>query len=124
MEITNSGISNGSSGIYNYIDSIETIIEPFETINNSSTADIFINLDTSQIDAIGKLYLMIHTDEIIDIIKYFNSIIYEFNGIRTELTSDFASLILKLHTDIAFSAGLDKMLSNSPIYFPIKLFLF
>lgn len=111
--------------ISNNIVSIETIVETFQThqdSNNSSTTDIKINLDTSQIDAIGKLYLVIHTDEIMNITKYFNSIVCEFNGIKTELTSDFASLILKLHTDITFSNGLDKMLSNSPIYFPIKLF--
>lgn len=111
--------------ISKYIDSIETIVETFQTYqasNNSSTTDIKINLDTSQIDAIGKLYLVIHTNKIIDIVKYFNSIICEFNGTRTELTSDFAFLILKLHTDITFSDGLDNMLSNSPIYFPIKLF--
>lgn len=111
--------------IFNYIDSIETIVETFQTYqdsNNSSTTDIKINLDTSQINAIGKLYLVIYTDKIMDITKYFNSIVCEFNGVKTELTSDFASLILKLHTDITFSDGLDKMLSNSPIYLPIKLF--
>lgn len=108
--------------IYNYIDSIETIVETFQTKNNSPTTDIFINLDTTQIEVIGKLYLQIHTDKIINITEYFNSIVCEFNGVKTKLTSDFALLILKLYTDTKLNNNLDKMLSNSPIYFPIKLF--
>ena len=108
--------------ITGYIDSIETIIESFKTKNNLSTTDIKINLDTTQIDAIGQLCIVIHTDEIIEITKYFNSIICEFNGVRSELSCDFASLILKLHTSVILDDALDKMLSNSPIYLPIKLF--
>lgn len=81
-----------------------------------------MNLDTSQIDAIGKLYLAIHTDKIMDITEYFNSIVCEFNGIKTELTSDLALQILKFNIDSLQHNGLNRMLSNSPIYLPIVFF--
>lgn len=38
----------------------------------------------------------------IDYVKYFNSIICEFNGIKTELTSELAFQILKLYVKIIY----------------------
>jgi hypothetical protein len=57
-----------------------------------------------------------------DITDYFDCIVCKFNGIKTELTSELAYQILKFNIDISQYNGLNRMLSNSPIYFPIVFF--
>lgn len=107
-----------------YIESIETNIESFE-LKNNLMVEQEINLDTRNIDALSKLYLIIHIDKIdkiTDITEYFGSIACKFNSVETVLSSDFAHQILLLKTGDSMCNALNMMLNNNPIYFPIELF--
>lgn len=105
-----------------YIESIETIEKNFEILGS----DGFIRINTSEFDFLGKMYISIelvsNPNKPFEITDYFDLIKFTFNGQESVIYSQIALMILQISNTNLINQTLDKLLSNNPIYIPIKLF--
>ena len=103
---------------YSNFERSETFTQTFPITEKNA----LLNLETANLEFLGKTYLVFHTNNIGDITNYFDFLTITYNGTTSTISSEFLKIILYLHSTISLRKTIDKMLQNNPIYFPIQTF--
>ena len=103
---------------YSNFEHSETFTQTFPITEKNA----LLNLETANLEFLGKTYLVFHTNNIGDITNYFDFLTITYNGTTSTISSEFLKIILYLHSTISLRKTIDKMLQNNPIYFPIQTF--
>lgn len=104
--------------------SIKIITAEFDIIDYTRK----LTLDTKNTDWFGKSYIVFYLNTPItsdlEITKLFDTISFNFNGIKSSLSSEFILMLLKLYTEQNIMGTLEKMLRGNTIYLPIGNFFY
>lgn len=89
---------------------------------NNKTAKYIINTKYTQF--ISKVYFIFHINQKKDILDIFDSFNFIYNGITSNITSEFIKLLLNLYNDEKNFTFIKNMLMNNPIYLRIPFFFY
>lgn len=95
-------------------------------IMSQSHTNMVFELDTTNFNLLGSSYLVFDlinlTNDNLSITDLFDELTWTYNGIESNISSEFILLLLDLHTDNQSTPALHKLLKSNPLYLPIPLF--